>query len=283
MRFYRQKRRPLGGLRVTVQYVKIRDGRVVLTCIHPRTGQIFNNVAMMEQGGGDVMAVHFPVAEPTDTTKPSLVPESSGAAQGWLSFERDGTPVFSAAVPRSRSRWLVATTPEVEPTRPHPRTYSPSDFAIINGRSGEVLAHLIVGSDGNITLAASGDVRLQVKSGHCVRVFSDADSNEPVVKFSPTREALNDIIARVNLNTQQLQRLTPPAIVVRETAAVAYQAAASAAALIPDPASVSLNLSLAEQERAIIAEMEAWEVQTQVLLDAVGNEIASKTLLIPEA
>lgn len=281
MRFHRQRRRPMAAVRVTVQAITIRDGRVVLTCIHPRTGQIYNNVALLEQGGGDTMAIHFPVSAPTDPTRPSVVPESSGASQGWVVFDREGAPAFSAAVPRSRKRWLVGSTPRPSESEPHPRTYSPGDFCIMNGQ-GDVLGHIIVDRNGCVTIATDAELRLQVQSGKKVRIFSEDNSDEPVVVYSTTRAVLNDIIDRVNANTEQLRLVTPVAVSAYDALATEYDGLAATAALIPDPVSVQLNRTLAEEQRAIMVQLESWQESTQLNLVEVGTEIASGTLMVPE-
>lgn len=281
MRYVRQKRRPIPPVRVTVQRVSIRDGRVVLTCIHPRTGQIWSNVGVLEQGGADDMAMHFPVAEPSDPTQPAIVPETSGATQGWLTFDRDGAPAYQAAVPRSRKRWLVSKTPMVDEEQPHPGTYSPADFAIINGQ-GDVLGRIIVDRNGNLSLISDNEIRIQVTSGSKVRIFSGSDSNEPVVKMTPALDALNAIIARVNLNTAQLRILSPPAHAYHDGLRTGYLSSASAASAVGQAAAAAAFLAQAASEQATMVEIEAYMAATGAGLDSVGTEIGSGTLNVPK-
>lgn len=255
----RKFRRALPPIRVSVQRVIVRDGRTLLTCIHPRTGQIWNNVPVLGQGGSDFSSVSWPVLGPTDPSSIALVPESAGCTQGLLHFDRNGAPIYHGSIPRSRKIDMVPLTPDVDEHDPHPGTWSPSDLCMINGNQ-DASIKMILDALGRWSLISDQIVRIQVPSGKQVKIFSDENSDMPVVLFVPTQSILNSLIERVNANTEILKVMAK------------YVGVLATAATSTDPTAA-----------ADVTAISTWTAGAATSTIAeVGNEIASQTLFVPD-
>lgn len=240
---------------VSVQEISIRDGREFLTCIHPRTGQIIKNVATIHQSSTNATKQHSAIKGPDDTSQAALVPETANSTLGLLVFDRSGAPIFIGAISRAENESLASDTPSVNDGDAHPGTWSPYDFAWVNG-SGK----FIQDANGRIVLVSEAEIQLQANSSAKVRIFKDGVSEMPVVLFVPARDAMNRIIERVNANTELIGVMSKYVAVLAQAAVVAGV----------DP-----------EAQADVTAIATWQ-SAQSSIVAIGNEIASQTLLVPD-
>lgn len=275
-----------GPFRVVVQSRETIDDRTYYTVLHPRTGEVWTNCLPLSPGAGGLDSfAHVPIKLPD--TPPSdqfeVSPERAHTAEALLYFDAYGARYLLGTTPREqKKRLLDKAEPAVEEYSSHPRTFGPGDYVVANG-NGEVTGMLVVTESGRICILGTDTVRLEVKEGGKIIGHEDGRVSLPVVVLDPTLDKLNEIIARVNLNTQQLLRITPSAVDADIASAIAKDGEAATALLVPDLITAAIKEAEAGYLRQRAAQSQAWFDQTS--LDAViadaDDELGSPTMTAP--